>query len=339
MNFLKSLDELRRAIFFGSMEQMTDQTPTTENESKTAIFAAIIGNLLIAVTKFIASVLTGSSAMLSEGIHSVVDTGNGLLMLYGIYKSGKPPDETHPFGHGREIYFWSLMVAISIFAVGGGVSVYEGISHLQQPVEISNPVWNYAVLGFSVVFEGISWFYGWKAFRKTRQGNSILKTIHVSKDPTSFTVVLEDTTALIGLAIAFLGVFFGQAFNFPYFDGIASVLIGILLCFVALLLGYETKGLLIGEAVDKQTLHGIRRIAEAEPKVEKSLKVLTIYFGPKEVLLTLELRFVKKISATDLRVAIRRIELAVKKKYPEITRVYFEAESLSVREIEEQAES
>jgi len=314
---------------------MPKQTaPTEGNESKTAIFAAIFGNLAIAVTKFIASALTGSSAMLSEGIHSVVDTGNGLLMLYGIHKSAKPPDEDHPFGHGREIYFWSLIVAVSIFAVGGGVSVYEGISHLQQPVEISNPVWNYAVLGFSVVFEGISWFYGWKAFSKTRNGESILKAIHVSKDPTSFTVLLEDSTALLGLIIAFLGVFFGHYFNFPFFDGIASILIGLLLCFVALFLGYESKGLLIGEAVDKPTLHGIRRIAEAEPKVEKALKILTIYFGAKEVLLTLELQFARDISATDLRIAIRRIERDVKKKYPEITRVYYEAESLTERELE-----
>ena len=316
---------------------MADKQNDSGGESKTAIFAAIAGNLLIAVTKFIASALTGSSAMLSEGIHSVVDTGNGLLMLYGLHKSGKPPDEAHPFGHGREIYFWSFVVAISIFAVGGGVSVYEGISHLRHPAEISNPIWNYAVLGFSVVFEGISWIYGWKAFNKTKKSKGILETIHVSKDPTSFTVLLEDSTALVGLVIAFFGVFLGNYFGLPYFDGIASILIGVLLCVVALFLGYETKGLLIGEAVDAETIHGVRKIAEAEPKVEKAVKVLTIHFGPNEVLLTLELRFVKDISATDLRVAIRRIELAVREKYPDITRVYYEAESLSVREIKERA--
>jgi cation diffusion facilitator family transporter len=316
------------------------KTPQTgESESKTAIFAAIIGNLLIAVTKFVASALTGSSAMLSEGIHSVVDTGNGLLMLYGLHKSAKPPDKAHPFGHGRELYFWSFVVAISIFAVGGGVSIYEGISHLRHPVEIENPVWNYAVLGFSVVFEGISWFFGWKAFSKTKKGKGIFETIHVSKDPTSFTVLLEDSTALVGLVIAFLGVYLGHEFNMPYFDGIASVLIGVLLCLVALLLGYETKGLLIGESVDPKTIDGVRKIAEAEPKVEKAIKVLTIHFGPNEVLLTLELRFVKDISATDLRVAIRRIELDVREKFPEITRVYFEAESLSVQEIKERAKA
>ncbi len=316
---------------------MADEKKESGGESKTAIFAAIIGNLLIAVTKFIAAAFTGSSAMLSEGIHSVVDTGNGLLMLYGLRKSAKPPDKAHPFGHGRELYFWSFVVAISIFAVGGGVSIYEGVSHLRHPVEIENPFWNYVVLGFSVVFEGISWIYGWRAFRSTKKGKGVFEAIHVSKDPTNFTVVLEDSTALIGLVIAFLGVFFGQYFGFPYLDGVASILIGVLLCLVALLLGYETKGLLIGESVDPKTIAGVRQIAETEPTVEKAVKVLTIHFGPSEVLLTLELKFVKGISATDLRVAIRRIELAVREKFPEITRVYFEAESISVQEIKERA--
>ena len=318
---------------------MADEQKESGGESKTAIFAAIIGNLLIAVTKFIAAAFTGSSAMLSEGIHSVVDTGNGLLMLYGLHKSAKPPDKAHPFGHGRELYFWSFVVAISIFAVGGGVSIYEGVSHLRHPVEIENPFWNYVVLGFSVVFEGISWIFGWKAFSKSKKGKSVFEAIHVSKDPTNFTVLLEDSTALVGLIIAFFGVFLGHEFNMPYFDGIASILIGVLLCLVALLLGYETKGLLIGESVDPETIAGVRQIAEAEPTVEKAVKVLTIHFGPSEVLLTLELKFVKGISATDLRVAIRRIELAVREKFPEITRVYYEAESLSVQEIKERAEA
>ena len=315
---------------------MAEQKKVEGGESKLAIIAAIVGNLLIAVTKFVAAAFTGSSAMLSEGIHSVVDTGNGGLMLYGLYKSGKPPDEAHPFGHGRELYFWSFVVAISIFAVGGGVSIYEGVEHIRHPVEIENPFWNYAVLGFSILFEGISWFFGWRAFRETKKGRGVFEAIHVSKDPTSFTVVLEDSTALVGLVIAFLGIFFGNYFGISSFDGIASVLIGILLCFVAMLLGYETKGLLIGEAVDEKTIKGVRKIAESEPSVEKAVKILTIHFGPTEVLLTLELRFVKDISAKDLRVAIRTIELAVREKFPEITRVYYEAESLSIREIKEQ---
>lgn len=306
------------------------------SESRVAIIAAIAGNTLIAITKFAASVWTGSSSMLSEGIHSVVDTGNGLLMLYGDYKSQTPPDENHPFGHGRELYFWALIVAISIFAVGGGMSVYEGITHLQHPVEISSPFWNYAVLGISFIFEAISWAYGWKAFRKTKKGKSLLQAIHVSKDPTSFTVILEDSTAILGLVIAFLGVFLGHQFNYPYFDGIASIIIGLLLCVVALFLGYETKGLLIGEAVDKETLKGIHAIAESDSEVEKVLNALTLYFGPHDVLLTLELKFKKNISATDLRSAIRRIEKNVQEKYPDITRVFFEAASLSEKDMAEE---
>jgi cation diffusion facilitator family transporter len=312
---------------------MAEKDRSGGQESIAAIFAAIIGNLLIAVTKFTASFFTGSSAMLSEGIHSVVDTGNGLLMLLGVRNSRKPPDEAHPFGHGRELYFWSLVVAFSIFAVGGGVSIYEGITHIQHPEHITNPVWNYAVLGASFVFESVTWMFGWRAFAKDRRGKPIIRAIQVSKDPTSFTVVLEDSAALIGLAIAFFGVLLGHQFGIPYFDGGASILIGILLCLVALFLGAESKSLLIGEAVDKQTLRGIHEIAESEPQVEKALKILTIYLGPDEVAATLELRFAEDIEAVELRRAVRRIERRIMEKYPRIKRVYYEAESLSEGEI------
>lgn len=315
---------------------MAEEEKKAGGESLTAIIAAIIGNLLIAVTKFVAAALTGSSAMLSEGIHSVVDTGNGGLMLLGLHKSKEPPDKEHPFGHGRELYFWSLIVALSIFAVGGGVSIYEGIKHIQHPVEIENPVWNYVVLGLSFCFESVSWHYGWKAFRKTKKGKSIIEAIQVSKDPTSFTVFLEDTTALSGLAVAFLGVFFGHYFNLPLLDGIASICIGALLCIVALFLGYETKGLLIGESIEREKLEEIRKIAAGEAHVENVLNALTLYFGPEEVLLTLELEFAKDITAKELRTAVRNIEHNVRRKFPEITRVYYEAESLSAKELAEQ---
>lgn len=306
------------------------------SESKLAIYAAIVGNLLIAATKFTASFFTGSSAMLSEGIHSVVDTGNGLLILLGDARSRKPPDENHPFGHGRELYFWALIVALSIFAVGGGLSIYEGISHIRHPIEATSPTWNYAVLGIAMVFESISWWFGWKAFSKERNGKPILKTIHLSKDPTVFIVVLEDSTALLGLLIAFLGVFLGQYFDAPYFDGAASVLIGLLLCSVAFFLAAETKGLLIGEAVDKTTLAEIRRITQADDCVENVLSALTLHLGAHDILLTLELKFSPNISAANLRSAIRRIENEIQTKFPDITRVYFEAASLSEKELREE---
>src|SRR5436305_3633306 len=220
------------------------------SESKVAIFAAIAGNVAIAVTKFIAAFFTGSSAMLSEGIHSLVDTGNGWLLLLGLRKSRKPPDMEHPFGHGKELYFWSLIVAITIFAVGGGVSLYEGISHLMHPQMPENPLWNYLVLGFAFIFEGISWLFGWKAFRKAKGKRGILQAIHMSKDPSAFIVVFEDSGALLGLVIAFCGVFFGRQLDNPYLDGIASIVIGLMLGLMSTFLAYESKGLLIGEDVE-----------------------------------------------------------------------------------------
>ena len=298
-------------------------------DSLTAIFAAIAGNLLIAVTKFIAFVFTGSSAMLSEGIHSAVDTGNGFLMLWGIHKSRKPPDEKHPFGHGRELYFWSLIVAVSIFAGGGGVSIYEGILHIQHPVPIESPIWNYVTLGAAFVFESTTWVFGWIAFSRDRKGKPVLEAIHVSKDPTSFTVLLEDTAAIIGLAAAFLGIFFASHFGLMYFDGIGSVAIGLVMCTAALFLGYESKSLLVGEAVDRETIAGIREIAESEHVVERANRIRTIYLGPNDVVLTLELQFLKETDARELRTAIRDIERNVKDKYSEIAKVYYEAESLS----------
>jgi cation diffusion facilitator family transporter len=247
------------------------------------------------------------------------------MMLLGLRSSRKPPDEEHPFGHGRELYFWSLVVAFSIFAVGGGISIYEGITHLQHPEQIQNVWWNYGVLGVSLIFEGITWIFGWRAFSKVRRGRSIIEAMQLSKDPTSFTVILEDTAAMAGLLIAFFGVLLGHEFGMPFFDGIASVLIGVLLCCVALFLGAESKSLLIGEAADKETIRGIRRLAEGEPHVEEVLKILTIYIGPDDVAVTLELKFQSTISATELRHTIRKIELAIRNEYPAVKRVYFEA--------------
>jgi cation diffusion facilitator family transporter len=312
---------------------MAKRKRSGESESLAAIIAAIIGNLLIAATKFVAAFFTGSSAMLSEGIHSVVDTGNGLLIPLGLHKSKKPPDDLHPFGHGRELYFWTLVVAFSIFAVGGGLSVYEGILHLMHPEPIVDAVWNYATLGFSAVFEGISWAFGWRAFNKVRRGRPVVEAIHDSKDPTTFTVVLEDSAALTGLAIAFVGVLLGHEFGLVYFDGVASIMIGVLLCSVAIFLGRESKSLLIGEAVAPETIDGIRKIAGSEKDVEKVKKILTIYIGPDDVAATLELKFKKDISGAELRRAVRRIEQAIKEKYPRIRNVFYEAESLSESEI------
>jgi cation diffusion facilitator family transporter len=298
-------------------------------ESKTAITAAILGNIAIAVTKFIAAAFTGSSAMISEGIHSIVDTGNGGLMLLGIHKSREAPDFEHPFGHGKELYFWSLIVAIAIFAVGCGMSVYEGVTHLIDHEPPRDPYWNYLVLGFAFVFEGASWVFGWKAFRAAKGKWGILEAIRRSKDPTTFMVLFEDSAALLGLIIASSGIFIGQQLNNPYADGLASILIGIVLGLVSFFLAYKSKGLLIGEGVERETLRHIRTLVEADPAVEHVSRLLTMHFGPHEVMLTLELKFRDELSAVGVRDAVARVQKTVQKEHPDITRVFFASESVA----------
>ena len=298
-------------------------------ESKAAIIAAIIGNIAIALTKFVAAAFTGSSAMLSEGIHSLVDTGNGGLMLLGIHQSRRAPDFEHPFGHGRELYFWSLIVAIAIFAVGSGSSIYEGVTHLISPQPLKEASWNYLVLGFAFVFESISWAFGWKAFRITKGRRGIFTAIRRSKDPSTFLVFFEDSAALLGLIIAFFGILLGRLLGNEYLDGVASVMIGLLLGVMSIFLAYESKGLLIGEGVDAETLGRIRKLVEADEGVAHLSRLLTLYFGPHEVLLTLDLRFRDDLSAVEVRAAVKRIQQTVHKEHPDITRIYFASDSVA----------
>jgi len=301
-----------------------------ENSKSTfAIYAAISGNLAIAITKFVAVAFTGSAAMLSEAIHSVIDMGNGGLMLLGVRKSRKPPDSDHPFGHGHELYFWTLLVGVLIFAVGGGMSVYEGIIHIQHPKTPENVVWSYAVLGFATVFEGTTWLFGWKAFSAERGRRGVFQAIHETKDPTTFTVVLEDSAALLGLVFAFLGIFLGTQFDLPYLDGAASVVIGLLLCGVAVLMVSESKGLLIGEGLDPEALKSIRKVVETDPAVDRVSHLHSMYLGANEVLLTIELRFDSSITALEIRKAVGRIRDAIRAQDPNVTHVFFGSESFS----------
>jgi cation diffusion facilitator family transporter len=301
------------------------------SESRTAIFAAIAGNLAIAATKFVAAALTGSSAMLSEGIHSVVDTGNGGLLLLGVRKSKKPADAAHPFGHGKELYFWSLVVAILIFALGGGMSVYEGVTHIAHPNHGQDPTWNYVVLGIAIVFESASFYFAFKAFRKEMGQQGVWQTIHSSKDPTTFTILFEDTAALLGLLVAFAGIFLGHALNNPYLDGVASITIGVILGVVAGFLAYESKGLLIGEGVDQHTLKSIRKIAREDPAVVKVRKALTMHFGPHDVLLTLDIQFQEQLTAVEISAVVDQLEKKIRDRHPEIKHIFIEAKSLTKR--------
>ena len=301
------------------------------SETKTAVIAAIAGNLSIAAIKFIAGVVTGSSAMLAEGIHSLVDTGNGALLLLGLRMSRRPPNEDHPFGHGKEVYFWTLIVAILIFAVGGGMSFYEGILHILHPSPIRDGAWNYAVLAVSFTFEAISWSVAWKVFRSQSNELGLFRAIAVSKDPTTYTVLLEDSVALLGIGIAFLGIVLASLLKNPYFDGAASMAIGVLLACVAVFLASQSKGLLIGEGVDRKALDGIQMIAKADQAVELTKRPLTMYFGPHEILLALDVQFHAGLSAAEVTAAVDRIERQIRRQYPDITHIYIEAESLTSR--------
>jgi len=303
---------------------------TTGGAHKT-ICAAIAANLVVAITKFVAASITGSSAMLSEGIHSVVDTTNELLLLLGIHLSNRPPDDRHPFGHGQELYFWTLIVAILIFAIGGGMSIYEGISHLTRPNPIEDPTWNYVVLGIAMVFEGFSWSVALKELLPSVGNQTIWQAVKASKDPTIFTVLFEDSAALLGLLVAFLGVFLGHSLNNPYLDGIASIVIGIILAIVAILLARESKGLLIGEGADAATVKQLRSLVLEDDAVDDVLKLLTLYFGPHEVLLNIEIQFDLTLSAEAVTQAIERLESTIRSHYPDIRNIFVEAKSLTGR--------
>ena len=299
--------------------------------AKKTIYAAMAANFAIAVTKFIAASFTGSSAMLSEGIHSVVDTGNELLLLLGIRLSKKPADDSHPFGYGQELYFWTLVVALFIFAIGGGMSIYEGINHVRHPEPLTDPFWNYVVLGLAVIFEGYSWNIALQEFLASKGENSLWTAIRASKDPTIFTILFEDTAALVGLFIAFIGVFSGHLLGNVYLDGVASITIGVILCGVAVLLAAESKGLLIGEGAKPETVANIRKITNEDPAVDKVIKVLTLHFGPQEILLNLEIKFVDNLSTEQLAIAVERLESAIISHHSEIKNIFIEAKSIAAK--------
>ncbi len=299
-----------------------------------AVYGAIAANLLVAVTKFVAAFFTGSSAMLSEGIHSLVDTGNESLLLWGIRQSNKPADEDHPFGHGQELYFWSLIVAVGLFSLGGGMSIYEGVSHMQAPTLLENPAWNYAVLGLAMLFEGASFGIALKALLATKGKQNLWQAVRASKDPTIFVILFEDAAALGGLLIAFLGVFLAHQFNNPNLDGIASIGIGLILCSVSIVLAYESKGLLLGEGMAREQVRQIRTLVEADASVVRAGWPLTMHFGPDEVLLNLDIQFRKELSSAELAAAVDRLEKAIRLKHPAIKRIFIEAEAFIKVEVE-----
>ena len=296
--------------------------------SNIAIFGAITANTLIAICKFLAAFFTGSSAMLAEGIHSLVDTGNGLLLLLGIKRSKRKPDRLHPFGYGKEIYFWSFVVSMLIFAVGGGFAIYEGIHALQEPVIIEDPTWNYAVLGAAIVFEGGALYVALKAFNKSRAEGNLYTSIVKSKDAATFAVIIEDTAALTGLVVAIVGIFLSQYLQNPYFDGGASIVIGIILLAVSTFLAKESKGLLLGESADEDVIATIEDILDQNPQVEKWSLPATMHFGPDNILLILELDMNDKLDIVRSEKVLVELRNQIKAAEPKISRVFFHTKDL-----------
>lgn len=294
--------------------------------SRKVIFAALAGNTLIAITKFMAAAYTGSSAMLSEAIHSVVDTGNQGLLLYGMKRSKRPPDEKHPFGYGMEIYFWSFVVAIMVFAVGAGVSFYEGVHKIMRPEAMTSPLLNYAVLGFAMIFEGSALFIAYKEFGKVRGNFGLFEAVRRSKDPTLFTVLFEDTAAMLGLAVAFCGIFIAHTFDMPWVDGATSLVIAFILAGTAILLAIETKGLLIGEAASPVVIKGVHKIINRHKEIGNINEVRTMHLGPDDILLALSVDFIDKLPSERVEAIIYELETQIKGEYPEIRRLFIEAQ-------------
>ncbi len=296
--------------------------------SKKAIYGAVIANVAIATSKFIAAIFTGSSTMMSEGIHSLVDTGNGILLLLGIKKSKKPADDEHPFGYGNEVYFWSFIVAVLIFALGGGIALYEGIVHILHPREVTDVIWNYVVLVSAILFEGTSLLIAIKEFNKTRGDVSLYRALTDTKDTTTAAVVIEDSAAVTGLILALITLILGQVTGIEYFDGIGSVLIGLLLLSVSTFFAIECKSLLIGEGLPKKDIKKIIDILYNDEDVTAYKKPLTLFFGPDEVLVNLNVNFKDDLVSDEIEKIVDRLESKIKKEIPAVNRIFIEAETI-----------
>lgn len=311
--------------------------------SKKVIYAALAGNSMIAVTKFGAGFYTGSSAMISEAVHSLVDTGNQWLLLYGLKRAKQPADRQHPFGYGMEEYFWAFVVAILIFGLGAGISFYEGLKRVLDPHEMGDPTVNYIVLSLAILFEGGAWWIAFREFRKGKGKRGWMAEIRHSKDPTKFTVLFEDTAAMLGLIVAIVGIALAQYLHMPVLDGVAAILIGVILAITAALLAYECKDLLIGEAASTTVINSIRERVAAQQGVKSVNEVLTMHLGSQDILANLSLDFRDGLSAEEVEATISRLEEAIKTEHPEVKRIFIEAQSAeahrrTMRKIESEEE-
>jgi len=299
-------------------------------EAPTTVLVAIGANAGIAVAKGVVAALTGNSAMFVETIHSIVDTINECLLLLGEHRSRKPADDRHPFGYGQELYFWSLVVAIVVFGIGGGMGILEGIDRVRNPGVLGEAIWTYVVLGIAFVLEGISWFKAFEALRRSAAITSfrgLLRALSASKDPAVFVVIFEDSAALIGLLIAFFGTLLGHVFDRPVIDGYASILIGLVLALVAIVLASETRNLLIGESAAPDVVASIRSIALESTYVRSVSRILTMHMSPHDVLLNVDFDLEPMLTAIDVDETIEGFEARVRERHPEVKLIFVEVDS------------
>jgi cation diffusion facilitator family transporter len=290
--------------------------------TRTSVYAALIGNVLVAITKGVAAAVTGSSAMLSEAVHSFVDCTNEVLLLYGQNRAARPADEEHPFGYGRELYFWSFVVALLIFALGAGVSMYEGVLHIREPEAIRSPLVNYIVLLLAAIFEGVSWTVSFKQFRAASGDSNLYDAFRRSKDPPSFLVLFEDSAALLGIAFALIGTYAATTFDEPRYDGVASIMIGLVLGAVAVLLARESKSLLIGEPAERELVEAIKAEAASARGVVRTNGIFTSHLSPDKVIVLLSLEFEDRLSVPQLEEVVAQIERGIGKRHPEVVSVF-----------------
>ena len=300
---------------------------STDNGSRAVVYAALAGNLAVAIAKFVAAAMSGSSAMLSEGVHSLVDTTNEGLLLYGLHRAGKAPDRSHPFGYGRELYFWSFMVALLVLALGASVSIYEGVARIRQPAPTAHLIVNLVVLVLSMLFEGTTWVISMREFRRSKGAMGYFEAFRKSKDPSTFTVLLEDTAALIGLVLALVGLLLAHWLELPVLDGVASIGIGLVLTVNAVLLARETKGLLIGEPAVPELGDAVLAIASADQDVRTANGILTVQLGPNQVVVALSIECEDTRTVPEVEACINRIETQAKSAHAEIAALFFKPQT------------
>jgi cation diffusion facilitator family transporter len=295
--------------------------------SRRVIYAAILGDFLIGATKLTAAAWTGSSSLRSAGVHSIVDTGNGFLLLYGVHRAAVRPDREHPLGYGREIYFWSFVVAALLFAFGAGVSLYQGIIDVLDPKPVQHVTASYLVLAISALFDGTTWWLALRNFRGERHYSELLSAIRDSKDPPSFMVLFEDSAALAGILVAFASIHLSDRLDLPVLDGVGSILIGVILAATASLLAKETKSLLIGERADQGVVDSIMRVAGQIDGVTHANGVLTVHLAPQQIMVALSLEFADELRTPEIEARVIELERRVRLSHPQVVAVFVKPQS------------